>query len=333
VSKVRWFVPRVALAFGAVAALVGSSLTVAVHAQSTANQISLVVPYAPGGPSDSSARLLRPVLERVLGKTVIVENAPGAGGSIGAAKVLRATDGSQILLGTPNEPILAPIGLAAVKFKADEFRLVGTFGELPFALVTRADFPAKNVDELVNFSRANPGKALAYGSMGAGSINHLATESMQAATGTNLNHVPYRGAAPLIQDLLGGQIDFAFTPLVGNLFGLIDTGKVKFLGTTSTKRVARFKDAPTVNEGRALKDFVYGIWFGLLVSKATPEPVVQKIRDSVVEALRDPDIRRGLGELGFVEFALTTAAETDKFYSAEALKYRKVADSIKLQPQ
>jgi tripartite-type tricarboxylate transporter receptor subunit TctC len=302
-------------------------------AQGSPNQIALVVPYAPGGPSDSSARLLRPVLERVLGKTVIVENLPGAGGSVGANKVLRASDGTQILLGTPNEPILAPIGLAAVKFKPDEFRLIGTFGELPYALVTRPDFPAKSVDDLVSFSRANPSKALSYGSMGAGSINHLATETMQATTGTNLNHIPYRGAAPLLQDLIGGQIDFAFTPLVGNVFGLIDTGKVKFLGTTSTKRVDRFKDSPTVNEGRALKGFVYSIWFGLLVSKTTPEPVVQRIREALVEALREPDIRRGLADLGFVDFALTSASEADTFYGGEALKFRKVADSIKLQPQ
>jgi tripartite-type tricarboxylate transporter receptor subunit TctC len=302
----------------------------AVYAQS---QVSIVVPYAPGGPSDSAARLVRPVFEKVLGKTTIVENLAGAGGSIGASKVLRATDGTQILLATPNEVILAPIGLSAVRYKPDAFQLVGTLGELPYVLIARPDFPAKNIDELIAYSKANPGKPLSYGSMGTGSINHLATESFGAKTGITITHLPYKGAAPLMQDLLGSQIDFAFTPLAGNIRGLIETGKVKFYGLTSASRSPALKDWPTVNEGKVLKDFVYSIWFGPVVSKETPEPAVQKIRVALEEALRAPDVRKGLSEAGFLEPSITSSAGAEKLYSAEQKKFRDVADSIKLQPQ
>lgn len=297
------------------------------------SQVSIVVPYSAGGPSDSAARLVRPIFEKVLGKTTIVENLAGAGGSIGAAKVLRANDGSQILLATPNEVILAPIGLSAVKYKPDAFQLVGTLGELPYVLIARPDFPAKNIDEFIAYSKANPGKPLAYGSMGTGSINHLATESFRVKTGTHLTHLPYKGAAPLMQDLLGGQIDFAFTPLAGNVRGLIETGKVKFYGLTSASRSPELKDWPTVNEGKVLKDFVYSIWFGPVVSKETPDAAVLKIRAALEAALRASDVRKGLSEAGFLAPAITSPAVADKLYSAEQKKFRDVADAIKLLPQ
>jgi tripartite-type tricarboxylate transporter receptor subunit TctC len=318
---------------GRFAALGAITFAVAASAQGTANQITLVVPYAPGGPSDSVARLVRPVFERVLGKTTIVENLPGAGGSIGASRVLRATDGSQILIGTPNEVILSPLGLAAVKYKADDFRLVGVVGDLTYALIARADLPAKSLDELIAHAKASSAKPLSYGSMGAGSMNHLSTEAFRAAIGANLSHIPYKGGAPLVQDILAGQLDFAFTPLAGNVHGLIDTGKVKFFGITSPQRNPRHKEWPTVNEGKVLKDFVYSIWFGPLVAKGTPEPVVQRIQAALVEALQQPDIRKGFLELGFSEAAVTSMAEAEKLYVADQKKFRAIADEIKLVPQ
>jgi tripartite-type tricarboxylate transporter receptor subunit TctC len=310
-----------------------AALALPALAQGSGGQLSLVVPYAPGGPSDTAARVLRPVFESVFGKTTIVENLPGAGGSIGASRVLRVADGSAILLGTPNEVILSPLGLASVKYKPDAFRLVGTVGELPFALIARADLPPKTLDELVAFMKANSAKPLSYGSMGPGSVNHLSTEDFSAVTGVKLNHVPYKGAAPLVQDILAGQLDFAMTPLAGNVQGLIETGKVKFYGITSAQRNARHKDLATVNEGKALKDFVYSIWFGLMVSKETPEPVVQRIQAALVEALKQPEVRRSLAEAGFIDTSITTSAEADKLYAAEQKKFRQVADAIKLTPQ
>ena len=329
-SKITNFLVRLVACFTLISVIAWAP---PVFAQGTPGQISLVVPYAAGGPSDSAARMLRPVFERVLGKTTIVENVPGAGGSLGAAKVLRATDGSQILIATPNEVILAPIGLAAVKYKADAFRLVGTVGELPYALIARSDFPAASVDEFIAYSKANPKKPLAYGSMGQGSLNHLATEALRAETGVSLIHIPYKGGAPLLQDVLGGQIDFALTPLAGNVQSLIETGKVKFYGVTSSQRSARLKDWPTVNESKHLKDFVYSIWFGPAVSKETPEATVQRIQAALVEALRQPEVRHGLAELGFMGPVVTTTGEANKLYSAEQRKFRDIAGALKLQPQ
>ncbi|WP_036596014.1 Bug family tripartite tricarboxylate transporter substrate binding protein [Ottowia thiooxydans] len=302
-------------------------------AQSAPNQFSIVVPYAPGGPADAAARLIRPVFESALGKTTIVENLAGAGGSIGATKVLRAVDGSQILMGSPNEVILAPLGLSAVKYKPDDFRLVGTVGELPYVLIARPDFPAGTVDELIAYSKANAARPLSYGSMGSGSINHLATEAFGTKTGVRLNHIPYKGAAPLVQDVASGQIDFAFTPLAGPVQGLIDTGKVKFYGLTSAARSARWADWPTVNEGKVLKDFVYSIWVGPVVSKSTPEAAVQRINAALAEALRQPDVSKGLAAAGFLATGTASLLDAQKLYTSEADKFRNIADAIKLQPQ
>jgi len=302
-------------------------------AQNSPAQISLIVPYAPGGPADSAARTIRPVFERALGKTTIVENLAGAGGSIGAGKVLRSANGSQILIGSPNEVILAPLGLAAIRYKPDEFRLIGTIGELPYVLIGRPDLPANTVDELIAFSKTNASRPLSYGSMGSGSLNHLATEAFGAKTGMLLTHIPYKGGAPLVQDVLSGQIDFAFTPLAGNVQGLIETGKVKFYGVTSATRSSRWKDWPTVNEGKVLKDFVYSIWVGPMVPKNTPEPVVQRINTALAEALRQPEVREGLAAAGFLDTGISSLSEAQKLYAAELDKFRHIADAIKLQPQ
>lgn len=301
-------------------------------AQNTPAQFSILVPYAPGGPADTAARLIRPVFESALGKTTIVENLAGAGGSIGAAKVLRSGDGSQILMGSPNEIILAPLGLSAVRYKPGEFRLLGTVGELPYVLIARPDLPASTVDELVAYAKAHEARPLSYGSMGSGSINHLATEAFGTKTGVQLNHIPYKGAAPLVQDVAAGQIDFAFTPLAGPVQGLIETGKVKFFGVTTATRSAR-PDWPTVNEGKVLKDFVYSIWVGPVVPRSTPEPVVQRLNAALAEALRQPDVRKGLVAAGFLDTGTASLAGAQKLYATEADKFRQIAEAIKLQPQ
>jgi tripartite-type tricarboxylate transporter receptor subunit TctC len=316
------------------AALIGAVAAAPVAiAQSAPAYFSLVVPYAAGGPADSAARIIRPVFESVLGKTTIVENLAGAGGSIAAAKVLRSADGSQILVGSPNEVILAPLGLSAVRYKPEEFRLVGTIGELPYALIGRPDLPARTVDELIAYSKTNTGRPLSYGSVGTGSLNHLATEAFRAKTGMQLTHVPYKGGAPLVQDVMSGQIDFAFTPLAGNVPGLIEAGKVKFYGLTTVTRSARWKDWPTVNEGAILKDFVYSIWVGPVVPRSTPEPVVQRISAALEEALRQPEVRKGLADAGFLGAGITSPAQAQKLYASESEKFKQVADAIKLKPQ
>jgi len=303
------------------------------YAQPAAHQVSLVVPYAPGGPSDATARMIRPVFEKVLGKPTIVENLAGAGGSIGAARALRAADGSVILIGSPNEVILAPIGLSSVKFKADDFRLVGTVGQVPYALVGRADLPARNLDELIAYAKSNAAKPLAYGSMGPGSLNHLATEAFAEKTGIRLTHVPYKGGAPLIQDLVGGQIDFAFATLAGNVEGLIQTGKLKIYGVTTATRTPKYKAWPTIAEHAGLNDFVYSIWVGPLVSKATPEPTVQKLSAALSESLKDPEVQKGLSDAGLVEPSIANLEKANNYYRSEINKFRHTAESLKIAPQ
>lgn len=295
--------------------------------------VSLVVPYPVGGPSDAAARIIQPLMQQALGKPTIVENVAGAGGAIGAQKVLTSADGHLVLIGSPNEVILAPLANASARFKSEDFRIVGLLGAIPYVLVGRADLAPKDIDELIAFGRDPASKSLSYGSVGIGSLNHLAGEDFKAQTGVKMHHVPYKGGAPLVQDLIGGQIDIAFTPLAGPVLNLIETGKLRFYGVTTAARSERLKQLTTVNEGKTLKNFVYSIWVGPLVAQSTPDASVARLAAALTEAMKSPDVRKSIAAAGFFEMPSDAANEPTRLYQAEAAKFRKLAQSINLQAQ
>lgn len=299
-----------------------------------AKPVTLMVPYPAGGPSDAIARILNQPLGKELGQQVIVENLGGVSGALAAQKVLAApADGSTLFQGSPNELILAPLANAAVKLKTEDFRLVHPVADAVMVFVTRKDLGVNSVDELIALARKSAAKPLTYGSVGIGSLYHLILEDVQQQTGIQLAHVPYKGNAPLLQDLGGGQVDFAVLVYSAAMGALADQGRLKVIGQLGAQRSELLKNVPAVGEGQVLKNFSYKIWTGFMVPRNTPDEVVQKLHKAVGAALQDAGVRKQLGEQTQVASAPMTLAESARFFEAETARYRAIAKKINLQPQ
>ena len=296
--------------------------------------VNLMVPYPAGGPSDAIARIMNNALGKELGQQVLVENLGGVSGALAAQKVLAApADGYYVFQGSPNEVILSPLANAAVKLRAEDFRVVHPVADAVIVFVTRKDLPVSNVDELIALARKSADKPLTYGSVGVGSLYHLILEHVQAATGVKLAHVPYKGNAPLLQDLGGGQVDFAVLVYSAAMGGLADQGKLKVIGQLGAQRSELLKDLPSAAEGQALKNFSYKIWTGFMVPKNTPEDVVARLHAAIGKTLQNPEVRAQLAAQTQVPSAPMTLAESAKFFEAETARYRAIAKQINLQPQ
>ncbi len=299
-----------------------------------AKPVSLMVPYPAGGPSDAIARIFTVPLGKALGQQVIVENLGGVSGAMAAQKVLAApADGYYLFQGSPNEMILSPLANAAVKLKAEDFRLVQPVAEAVMVFVARKDLPANNVDELIALARKSADKPLSYGSVGIGSLYHLILEKVQMDTGIKLMHAPYKGNAPLLQDIGGGQVDFAVLVYSAAMGALAEQGRLKIIGQLGAQRSELLKNVPAASEGKELKNLAYKTWSGLLVRRNTPEDVVQKLHQAIGATLQDAGVREQLAAQTQLAAPAMSLAEAAKFYEAETARYRSIAKSINLQPQ
>jgi len=299
-----------------------------------AKQVNLMVPYPAGGPSDAIARIFNAPLGKELGQQVIVENLGGVSGALAAQKVLAApADGYYVFQGSPNEVILSPLANAAVKLKTEDFRLVHPVADAVIVFVTRKDLPVNSVDDLIALAKKSADKPLTYGSVGIGSLYHLILEDVQQVTGIKLAHVPYKGNAPLMQDLGGGQVDFAVLVYSAAMGALADQGRLKVIGQLSSQRSELLKNVPTASEGQSLKNFSYKIWTGFMVPKNTPEDVVRRLHKAIGTTLQDPTVRSQLAAQTQVASPPMSLAESAKFFEAETARYRGIAKSINLQPQ
>jgi len=294
--------------------------------------VTFIVPYPAGGPSDFVARQLQPQLNKHLGQTVVVENVGGAGGAIGIQKVLSAPhDGYNIVLGTPMELVLAPLGIASVKFRPEDLKLIGRVGTTSMVLLTRKDLSANNLTELI--ALAKQGKGLSYGSVGPGSLYHLVGEKFAQVTGAKLLHVPYKGAAPLVSDLLGGQIDMVFMPFAGNIPSMIADGKVKAMGLTTKSPNPRHPQLTAIAAQKGFDGFEFDLWAAVGVPKNTPDDVAARLRSAFYDALQNPDTRKALEATGTTLAAPMSLEELARMYAAETTRYQTIAKSINLQPQ
>ena len=296
--------------------------------------VNLMVPYPAGGPSDSIARIFNVSLGKELGQQVIVENLGGVGGAIAAQKVLAApADGNYIFQGSPNEVILSPLANSAVKLKTEDFRLIHPVADAVMVFVARKDLPANSVDELIALARKSGDKPLTYGSVGVGSLYHLILENVQQVAGIKLTHAPYKGNAPLLQDIGGGSVDFAVLVYSAGMGALAEQGRLKVIGQLGAQRSELLKNVPTVSEGKELKNFSYKIWTGFMVRKDTPEDVVQRLHKAIGATLKDPGVRSQLTAQTQVASPPMSLAEAAKFFETETARYRAIAKSINLQPQ
>jgi tripartite-type tricarboxylate transporter receptor subunit TctC len=298
--------------------------------------VVLMVPYPAGGLSDVIARTVNTTLAKNFGQPVLVENLGGASGSIGAQKVLAApSDGQMIFQGSPNELILAPLAISAVKYKSEDFRLVQMIATAQIGFVTRKDLPVNNVDEFLDYARkeAQAGRPVTYASVGPGTFYHLLGEQLSKVSNIPMTHVPYKGIAPALQDVMGGQVDIFLAPMGKANIELQKQGKLKVLAMLNNERIESFKDYPAISESKSLKNFTFNIWTGYFVKKDTPEPIVQVVYKAITDSLSDPAVRAGLEANSQVVAKPLSLQAMDKAYLEGTAQFRAIAKAINLQPQ
>ncbi len=319
----------------ALATLLAAASAIAAAQAFPARPLTWVVPYPAGGPADVIARTIAPRLSRELGQPVVIENLGGVGGALAANKVLAApADGYTLFQGSANEVILAPLANAAVKIRLDDFVLLTPFTDNPLVLLVRKDFPAATLEEFVAAARASgTGKPLNFGSVGAGSMFHLAAEDLGARLNAGLLHVPYKGGAPLLQDIGVGSIDFALLPFTANYVGLADAGRLKILAVAAPRRLPTLQQVPTFDESAAARGFQHGAWAGLMVKRGTPPAVVQRLHGALAASLADPQVRQALLATGSQVHPVLAPAQSQAFLQDEARRYRELARRVGIKPQ
>ena len=258
--------------------------------------ITMIVPFTAGGPTDLVARLLSVPMTKMLKQQVIVENVGGAGGTIAANRVAKATpDGYTILIhhiGMSTAPAL----YRKLPYKPlEDFEHIGLINEVPMTLVAKKDFPAKDLKELIAYVKANKDK-VNYANAGLGAASHLCGMLFMSAIQTDVTTVPYSGTAPAMNDLLGGQVDFMCDQTT-NTTTQIKAEKIKVYGVTSLKRVPSLPNVPTMDEA-GLKGFEVSIWHALYGPKGTPKPVTDKLTKALQESLKDSTVKQRFAELG-----------------------------------
>ena len=278
--------------------------------------IMLVVPFPPGGPTDAMARTLAGEMRDKLGQPVIVENRAGAGGNIGAEYVARATpDGQTLLFGTSgplaiNASLYRKIGYDPIK----SFAPVIQIGHLPNILVVHPSVPAKDVKELVAYAKAHPNK-LSYASSGNGASSHLAGVLFNEKAGVDLQHIPYKGTGPALNDLLGGQVSASFTVVLTAL-PYVKTGKLRALGIATAARSQALPDLPTIAE-QGVPGYDVSVFFGIVAPVGTPLERIAKLNQAFVEVLATPKVKALFAQQGLEPAPDHSPAQLAKFIAAQ----------------
>lgn len=290
--------------------------------------VTIVVPFPPGGGTDTGARIIAEQLARKWGQPVLVDNKGGAAGQIGADLVAKARpDGHTLLMGNIGTQAINPALYSKMPYDPDKaFAPIALVAELPLAMMVHPAVPAKNVSEFIALAKAQPGR-LSYSSSGAGGGPHLAAEMFKDATGSFILHVPYRGGGPAIADLLAGHVQLSFMTVL-EASGHIKAGKLRALAVTSGKRVSALPEVPTLAEA-ALPGFNSISWIGLLAPAGTPREIVERISADVREAVGREDVKDKLVQLGAVPAAGTPAQfsaliDNDRKRYATIIKDRKI---------
>ena len=283
--------------------------------------VHLVVAYAAGGTGDVVARIIAPKLSIALGQSVVVENRAGASGAIGARSVASATpDGLTLLVGQTAEVAINQHWLKGLNYDPDkDLQPVALLAVVPLALVVPAKAPYSTMVEFLAALRT--GK-LTFASAGTGTPGHFAGELLKAKTKSNLTHVPYKGAGPALNDLIGGHVDLYFPGMPAAL-PLLKSGLVKVLGVSSAKRSGVAPDVPTVAETAGMKDFDFTLWAGVFTPHGTPQAIVVRLNSEINKVLNEPDTRQRLVEAG-ADVEAMSVDQFRAFVDAESNKYLRI---------
>ena len=304
------------------AAMGAAALPLPLRAQAwPAKPVRMIVPYPPGGPTDVIARIVAIRLSEALGQQVVLENKPGASGMIGAEQVARSAPDGYTLLANASIHVINPSLHAKTGFDAiEDFAPVTLLATVPLILVVNNDLPVRSVRELIAYARANPGK-LNFGSSGNAAAPHLAGESFKLATGAPMQHVPYKGSAPALTDLIGGQVQLMFDSMPSAM-PHVKAGKIRPLAVTTARRVAAVADLPTIAEA-GVPGYDISTWYGVWAPKGTPREIVARLHAEIAKVLRLPEIRERFAALG-AEPVGNTPEEFGAYCRTELAKWAKV---------
>lgn len=289
--------------------------------------ITLLVGYPPGGSTDMVARTVGEALGKRLGATVIIENAAGAGGTIGAQKVVNAApDGYTLLLGSGSEVSIARLFNSAVRYNGEtDLSHIGLIGTTPMVLLATPKLGIKTLDEAISKSKAEP-KRYSFASSGVGTPLHISGELLNMMAGSNLRHVPYRGAAQQVQDLLGGQIEYSMSVLSSAL-PHIESGKAVALAVTTAQRSRALPQVPAMSENSRLKGYDMNVWFGLFGPAKLPAPMITRLNQALNESLRDPAVWQKLQAAGISNDG-GSPAQLSSFIRAETTRVKSVVTRV-----
>jgi len=291
-----------------------------------AGPVTLMVPYPAGGPADVSARILSGPLGDALGVQVIVENLGGATGTIAASRVLNGpADGSMIFQGTQNELILPPLTNPAVRYQSDAFECLQQTTVTHTVLLTRSDLPVKSVAEFLALAKSRGAtQPLTYGSVGVGSLYHLVTDYLSKVIGATLTHIPYKGSAPVMQDLLGKQIDFSIMPFQAVMQEQIKAGRFNLLAVLSRNKPRMLAHIPSLTDTAGLENFEYASYTAYFVKRGTPEPIKAALNQATGRALQNQVVIDRLEADGRDVLPAMSLADAAAAYEREISKYKEV---------
>ncbi len=310
---------RIGPGFALPALLLAANCMAAAYPERT---IRIIVPYAPGGNIDITARTIAPGMAEALGQQVVIDNRGGAGGTLGADIAAKsAPDGYTLLLASSGTistapPLYPKLGYDPIK----DFAATSLVSNVPLVLEAHPSIPAKSVKDLIALAKTRPGK-ITMGSSGAGTTNHLSGELFQSATGTRFIHIPYKGSGPGLIDLMGGQIDIFFDQLSASI-GYIQAGRLRGLAVTTAKRATAMPDLPTIAES-GIPGFDASTWTAILLPAQTPPDIVMKVQVALIKTLRAKTTRDAFARLG-AETLESTPEESTRFMKDDLAKWTRV---------
>lgn len=309
--------------------LLAATLSAAAQADFPNRPIKIIVPLPPGATADTLPRIIGEKLTVRWGQPVIIENRPGAAQNLGAEAVARAEPDGYTLLATPQGPLtVSPSMFAKLSFDATAFVPVTVMAQLPYVLVAHPKAPFSTLKEMIAFAKANPDK-LNYGSPGSGSSTHLSMEWLKTLADIRLTHVPYKGAAPALTDLLAGHIEMMFDNL-GNPLQFIRDGRLRALAVASATRIPELPEVPAIAE--TFPGFVSTSWFAIVAPPRTPPEIATKLQVAVADILHMPDVANRLQQLPAKPVG-STPAETAALIKEETARWRKIIEAAGIKPE
>jgi len=325
-----WFNRRALIAVVTASALTVSAPSLAQVPQLTEKAVRVVLPNATGSGVDTITRTAQPALAKALGRPVVIENQPGAGGIVGVQTLTRAAPDGMTLSIVSNNVVIFPSVYKTLPFELPgDITPIAIVGFTPIVLVVNSKVPAKDAKELIALMKAQPGK-INYGSSGNGTILHLAAELFLDEAGVKATHVPYKGVGPMVTDLLGGQVDFV-TAALPSVQQHLASGSLRAIGMATAKRVAAAPDIPTFVE-QGLPGYVVEAWFAVIAPKGMPPTEVSRVHDAVVAAFADPAVKEAMAKQGNV-INVSTSDYARDFFRTELAKYAAIVKKAGIEPQ